>query len=436
MLRERPVSVMQDHVEVAPASRLEGLVRSPGDKSISHRSLLLAALTNGTSTIRGLSHGEDVASTRAIVAALGAKVSDDEGILAITSDPDRLSASASPLECGNSGTTMRLTMGVVASISGEHRLVGDASLSTRPMDRVAEPLRLMGAVCQGTDAIEHAPITLRGSSLTGISYRTPMASAQVKSAILLAGLRAAGETSIIESVATRPHTEEMLARAGAAIEITHDHEVTTVCLRASSLRPQDWQVPADPSQAAFFVIAGALVGSGAIECVDLYPGATRTGFLDVLARMGGNLERTLDEAGHLRVVSRPAPLLGTQINSAEIPSLDEVPILAVAAAAASGLTVFHDVGELRYKESDRLQGTADLVRALGAVAHIEEDDLHIEGVGGADSFAHLELTVRGDHRMAMSAAIAGVVGNGASIDGFSTVASSYPLFLDDLQGLR
>lgn len=433
---DSPVSTMQDQVEVGPSIRLEGVVRSPGDKSISHRALLLSAVTLGTSTIQGISHGHDVAATRSIIAALGATVTEDEGVVTITSNPDRLSASPMPLACGNSGTTMRLTMGVVASIPGAHRLVGDASLSVRPMDRVALPLRLMGANCQGVDASEHAPITMQGSSLTGITYRTPMASAQVKSAILLAGLRATGETAVIEAIATRPHTEEMLAQAGAAIEVTDDHRLTTVRLHASSLRPQDWKVPSDPSQAAFFVTAGLLIDRGAIECIDLYPGATRTGFLEVLDRMGANLERSLDEAGHLRVISRPAALRGTAIDAAEIPSLDEVPILAVAAAAATGTTTFHDVGELRFKESDRLRGTAELVRALGAVARIEGDDLIVEGIGEARQFTPVRLTVRGDHRMAMSAAIAGVVGRGAAIHGFSTVASSYPTFLDDLQGLR
>ena len=426
---------LPDHVALTAHSRLSGTIRAPGDKSISHRALILSALTEGTSQIVGLSQGGDVADTMRIVSELGAEVRREDHRIVVQSNPGRLRSSSQPLDCGNSGTGMRLLMGMVASIPGEHVLIGDASLSTRPMDRIATPLRTMGATVRGSGDSEHPPITITGSHLHGIRYQPPMASAQVKSALLLAGLRAKGTTAIIETVPTRPHTEEMLAQAGAAITVEAHDDRTVIEISPSSLRPQEWVVPADPSQAAFFVVAGTLSSEGSVTCTGLYGGATRVGFLGVLERMGAVLSESRDFSGHLEVTSSPSTLQGTEIEAAEIPSLDEVPILAVAAAAAEGVTVFRDVGELRFKESDRLEATANLVRSLGAVARIEGEMLVVEGLGTARRFAPLELRAEGDHRMAMAAAIAGTVGTGATIDGFSTVGSSYPNFLRDLEAL-
>ena len=420
---------------IQPKKELNGSIAPPGDKSISHRALILSAMTEGTSTISGLSNGNDVAGTQVIMDQLGARFK----VLA----PSRVEvqgagasihpASAS-LDCGNSGTTLRLLMGVVASIEGVHKFIGDGSLSRRPMDRVAVPLREMGATVTGVGPQVTLPVSVEGGILGGIDYTTPVTSAQVKSAILLAGLRGTEDVVVREAIETRPHTEEMLLFAGAALtrERINDHLVIT--LRPSTLAPRNWIIPSDPSQGAFFIVAGLLARTGSITTTGLYPGATRTGFLGVLERMGGRVLKRFDADGNLDVQALPAALIATEVRAEEIPSLDEVPILVVAAAAATGITRFVDVGELRLKESDRFEKSKELAEGLGARAWSEGDDLYVEGRGSA-SFSHLVIDAEGDHRVAMAAAIAGVVGGGADISGFETVMSSYPNFESDLARL-
>ena len=422
---------------VRGGSPLTGTISVPGDKSISHRALLLAALAQGTSTIHGLSHGDDVARTLAAVATLGAEVGTDGGSVTVTGGRSRLRVPDGALDLGNSGTGLRLLAGVVAALPGTTRLTGDDSLRSRPMDRVAAPLALMGATVVGEGDRCLPPLAVTGGALTGITYEPPMASAQVKSAILLAGIAADGETVVHEPVATRAHTEEMLAAAGADITFERVGGGRTVRVRRSTLSPGTFSVPGDPSQAAFWVVAGVLVPGSLVTVAGIQLGIERLGFLGVLRRMGATIE--VEEAGNLTgsVSSYTCALHGTVVEAAEIPSLDEVPILAVAAATALGTTRFRDVGELRVKESDRLAGTAEMVRAFGAAATVDGDDLVIEGAGGPLHPASVDA--RGDHRMAMAAAVAGsacpATAGPTTIAGWDTVATSYPGFADTLARL-
>ncbi len=341
---------------------------------------------------------------------------------------------------GNSGTTMRLLAGIVAGRPWTTELTGDASLSGRPMDRVAEPLRRMGATVEGRGASCLPPLTIRGSSLRGIDYTTPVPSAQVKSCVLLAGLAADSDTVVREAVLTRRHTEEMLARCGAGIsEEGGDGDDHVVRLSPSTLSPFELEVPGDPSQAAFWIVAACVVPGSQVTVERVYVGRGRRGYLDVLRRMGASIEEVPatgpgDLAATADVVARYGHLQGTEVDGSEITGLDEVPALAVAAACASGDTVFRAVGELRVKESDRLAGVAELVQVFGAPAEVDGDDLVVHGVGRLEAG---EVDARGDHRMAMAAAVAGMAaGNEPTrIAGWAAVSTSYPRFAADLASL-
>jgi 3-phosphoshikimate 1-carboxyvinyltransferase len=398
-------------------------LRVPGDKSISHRALLMAARATGTSTITGLSDGDDVGRTRAAVAALGAEVAADGQALRVTGG--RLRAPRETIDAGNSGTTMRLLAGFCAPLPWRTVLAGDASLSTRPMDRVVAPLRAMGARITGRDGGRLAPLEIDGGGLHGIDYELPVASAQVKGAVLLAGLGAAGETVVRERVRTRAHTEELLRLAGADVAVEDDGLV--VRERPSELHPFDLHVQGDPSQAAFWLVAASTVPDSDITVDDLYLGPARDGFVHVLARMGAAIE--VDGA---RVRARSAALRSTVVEGHEVPGLiDEIPVLAVAAAVAEGTTTFRDVGELRVKESDRLLTMAEGLAKLGADVSVTDDSLAVHGpaqLHGATVDAH------GDHRVAMALAVAGLAAEGqTAVEGWESVAISYPSFEDDLQ---
>jgi 3-phosphoshikimate 1-carboxyvinyltransferase len=432
-----PDDRVPDVVELPPAARLEGALHPPGDKSISHRAVLLGALADGRTTIEGCSSGEDVEATVACVRTLGATVEHrDDAVVVVDGGRDRLAASASSLECGNSGTTMRLLCGMVASIHGTHHLDGDASLRRRPMDRVARPLGQMGAVVRGVGERTNPPLEVEGGPLRAIRYELPVASAQVKSAVLLAALGADGPTVVIEPVRTRSYTESMLARARARIEVAERPDGRHTTLWPSELAPVDWSVPGDPSQAAFFVVAAILAEHGALEVLDVDLSAERTGFLEALAHMGGDVRTEARHGDAGDVVAASSALAGATVPAALVPSLDEVPVLAVAAAAATGTTRFTDVAELRVKETDRLVATHRLVSALGATARVDGDTLEVDGLGSARSFQRIEFDADGDHRMAMAAAVAATVGVGGVVAGFAGVATSYPRFLSDLASLR
>ncbi len=414
---------------------LRGEVRVPGDKSTSHRALMVSALADGESTIRGLSPGRDVAATSQIMEQLGAIRNDRDDVVTIVGPGDGLRASNAALDCGNSGTTMRLLSGVVSGVPGEHQLIGDVSLSRRPMDRVAEPLSLMGSRFTGEGARICAPLHIVGTnSLRGIDYEVPMASAQVKSAILFAALRATSPTTVVEHVRTRPTTEEMLTRAGVSVASIEGDAGRRVTIQPGRPLARNWLVPGDPSQAAFFAVLGCIHPDADIDVLDIDNARERVGFLGVLQRMGATMTlRSGDTMTSLTV--RSSELTATDVHAQEIPSVDEVPVLVVAAAAAEGVSSFRDVGELRVKESNRFEGSLALATKLGCRAWSEGDDLFVEGLGSATRFSTFELDAALDHRMVMASAVAGCAGAGCSIGTADTVASSYPQFFDDLERL-
>jgi 3-phosphoshikimate 1-carboxyvinyltransferase len=422
-------------LEIRGGRPLFGAVDVPGDKSISHRALLLSALAEGISTITGLSTGDDVTRTRRAVEALGAAVTVDGGLVTVDGGRSRLAAPRDTIDLGNSGTGMRLLTGLLATVPGTTHLTGDDSLRSRPMDRVADPLALMGATVVGEGEHCQPPLAVTGRSLQGIDYTPPMASAQVKGSILLAALDAEGETVVREPVATRAHTEEMLAAAGADLIVEPWGAGRVVRIRRSGLGARVWDVPGDPSQAAFWVVAGTVVPGSRVTVDQVHLGAERIGFLHVLIRMGADVTLR-DIGGDVGSISATfSALSGTTVDASEIPSLDEVPILAIAALVADGPTRFRDVGELRVKESDRLEGTARLVRAFGGVATVEGDDLVVEG-GTTPTPGTVDA--EGDHRMAMAAAVAAAAGPSAEptrIEGWEAVATSYPGFADTLDRL-
>jgi 3-phosphoshikimate 1-carboxyvinyltransferase len=420
---------------VGRASTLRGSLRVPGDKSTSHRALMLSALAAGTSVVRGLSPGEDVRATATIVAQLGAHIESDGDSVTIEGPADGLHASRAPLDCANSGTTMRLIAGVVSAIPGSHTLVGDASLSRRPMDRVAAPLTLMGAAVSGQGVRVCAPLTITGSTaLRAIEYHVPVPSAQVKSAILLAGLFAGGHSVVTEDVRTRATTEDMLVHAGVTVHSVEAGAGRTVTLTPGRPNARQWDVPGDPSQAAFFVVLALVHPDAEVEVRDVDVARERVGYLGVLQRMGARINvEHLNAGATLR--GRSSPLHATEVHAHEVPSVDEVPILTVAAAAADGVSVFRDVGELRVKESDRFTGSMALARALGCNTWSEGDDLFIEGLGAASNFTSFTQTSSLDHRMVMAAAVAMTAGAGGVVEGAATVASSYPQFFADLASL-
>jgi len=427
----------ESSVHIFGGNPFTGTIEVPGDKSISHRALLLAALAEGTSTITGLSEGEDVGRTRLAITALGAEVFDESGVVTVRGGRSRLRPPGTPVDLGNSGTGMRLIAGVAATLEGTTVLTGDGSLRSRPMDRVATPLVAMGATITGTGERVLPPVHITGGALRGIEYTPPMASAQVKGAILLAGLDADGETVVREPVATRTHTEEMLAAAGADVAVERVGLGTVIRVRRSSVACGSYTVPGDPSQAAFWLVGAAIVPSSLVTVAGVVLSSERLGFTGVLRRMGASIEVNDAGNGTGSLTTYAATLHGTLVEASEIPSLDEVPILAVAAAAALGPTRFRDVGELRVKESDRLAGTVALVRAFGGQASEDGDDLVIEGRGGPLSPGAIDA--RGDHRMAMAAAIAGAscpsVTDLTVVDGWESVATSYPGFSEDLARL-
>jgi 3-phosphoshikimate 1-carboxyvinyltransferase len=425
-----------------PSGPLTGRIRVPGDKSISHRSLMFGALAVGETRVTGLLEGEDVMATAAALRAMGATiVREAEGTWSIHGvGVGGLLQPEVPLDMGNSGTSTRLLMGLVASHPITAQFIGDASLSKRPMGRVTEPLGLMGAEFSGTTL----PLTERGlSPAVPIAYRLPVASAQVKSAVLLAGLNTAGITTVIEPVPTRDHTERMLKGFGAELWVEEQNGERVIRIRGEAdLKPQVIDVPGDPSSAAFFAVA-ALVVPGSdlvIENVGLNP--TRAGLYEVLREMGGEIEE-LDrrEVGgepvaDLRV--RHSALRGIEVDPAIVPSMvDEFPVLFVAASLAEGRTVTGGLEELRVKESDRIAVMAAALAGAGAQVEETEDGLLIDGTGGeplrgsGNSPARTHL----DHRIAMSMAVAGLASrDGVEVDDTAPIATSFPTFEALLDG--
>ncbi|HEV3187404.1 MAG TPA: 3-phosphoshikimate 1-carboxyvinyltransferase [Acidimicrobiales bacterium] len=427
---------MSDVERVEPARHLRGSIRVPGDKSASHRALMISALAKGQSSITGLSPGDDVAATSVMIEHLGATRANEEGRVLITGPDEGLRPTDLELDCENSGTTMRLMSGVVATIPGVHQLVGDASLSKRPMDRVATPLGLMGAVVHGQGPTLTPPLTIESpAQLRSVNYRVPVASAQVKSAILLAGLVADGDTLVTEDVRTRATTEVMLRAAGIEVASVDVGEGRQITLRPGRPRRHDWFIPGDPSQAAFFAVLGAIHRDATLEVLSVDASPERVGFVSVLQRMGADV-RLVERDAVTALHARSSTLAATEIHSYEIPSVDEVPVLAVAAAAASGVSAFRAMGELRHKESDRFASSLSLAQSLGCRVWSEGDDFFIEGLESASAFNDFTFASTLDHRLVMASAVAGCAGRGCTIEGASTVSSSYPHFFRDLALLQ
>ena len=428
---------MTDRI-VRPARRLRGTIAVPGDKSISHRAAMLNALADGEATVQNFLAGEDCLSTLSVLRKLGveSKLDESGATPALWIRGAGLRGLVEPsdvLDCGNSGTTIRLMSGILAGQPFHSVLSGDASLRTRPMARVTGPLREMGARIDGREDGRFAPLSVRGGGLHGIRYRIPVASAQVKSSILLAGLFAEGETIVEEPEPTRDHTERMLAAMGARI----GREGPAVRLTPGDpLAPLSMRVPNDISAAAFWMVAAAVHPDAELRLTGVGMNPTRTGIVEVLRAMGADLsveeERQVAGEPVADIVVRSSRLHGTRIDGEMIPRLiDEVPALAVAAAFAEGETEIRDASELRVKESDRIATTVSQLAALGVSISEHEDGMTVEGGrgvrgGGVQSF--------GDHRLAMALAAAALAGSGdVRIGGAEAVGVSYPAFWEHLE---
>jgi 3-phosphoshikimate 1-carboxyvinyltransferase len=417
-------------MRIEPAAALDGHFALPGDKSISHRALLLGAVSDGETVIRGFGRSADTESTLAAVRALGAEVDDAETVTVHGAGHRGLRSAR--IDCGNAGTLARLVTGLLAFQEGEFTLTGDASLSSRPMERIVSPLRSMGAQIETDDG--HLPLRIEGALLTAIDYELPVASAQVKSAVLLAALGAQGRTTVLEPTATRDHTELMLREAGVRVTT----RPTSVSVEPpKTLRLDAVDVPGDFSSAAPFIVAATIVPESRITIHDVGLNPRRTGLLDVLDRMGarvGVLARRRfgqEPGGDLEV--RSAELTATEIDASEVPLLiDELPLFALLAAHARGTSRVRGAAELRLKESDRIDALVDALRALGLRAKGHEDGFEVTGVPTRPRGGRIDA--RGDHRIAMLGAVAGVASReGVEIEGFESVGVSFPGFHDLLE---
>jgi len=411
--------------------KVSGTLRVPGDKSISHRALIFGALSNGESRVTDILQSADVHSTAGVLRSLGAEIPELTGDFVIRGRGRGLAQPTRDLDCGNSGTTTRLMAGVVAASPIEATFVGDASLSRRPMGRVARPLEAMGARFT-LPAHGGLPMTIRGGTLHDIDWKSEVASAQVKSAILLAGLVSGVRARVVESNKTRDHTERMLEARGANVHI--DDDSVTIEAR-SAISALDTAVPGDPSSAAFFAGLGAMADEGELRLERVCVNATRIGFIDQLRRMGATIleqERRLEGGEWVAdLVVTPGALRGGSVAERDVPSMvDELPLLACLATRATGETVITGAGELRVKESDRIAATVANLRAIGATADELPDGMRIQGSAGP---LRGRVITHGDHRLAMAFGILGAVsGNSIEVDDRECVAVSYPTFWRDL----
>ena len=417
-------------MRVEPAVELDGHVAVPGDKSISHRAVLLGAIGEGETRITGFGRSADTEATVDAMRALGVDVTDVSHDELVVSGVGLRGLAAGTVDCRNAGTLMRLLAGIAAGQSSSIELTGDESLSQRPMERIAAPLRELGAVVETTDG--HAPIVITGTvQLKGITYELPVASAQVKSAVLLAGLYALGQTTVVEPTPTRDHTELMLESAG--IPVRRGRTSITV-QQATALRLGEVVVPGDFSSAAPLLAAAALVPGSNLTVHDIGLNPRRTGFLDVLERMGAHLaifnrrRAGREQVGDVQV--QYSELNAVEVTAAEVPSLvDELPLVALLASHARGKSIVRGAGELRVKESDRIEAVTDPLRAFDAHIRSRDDGWTITGVptrlkGG-------RIDARGDHRIAMLGAIAGLASReGVEIQGAESVAVSFPGFFE------
>jgi 3-phosphoshikimate 1-carboxyvinyltransferase len=417
---------------------LAGTIQVPGDKSISHRALMLGAIASGETIVRGLLLGEDPRSTAACFQACGADISplNQQQVRVRGMGTGQLQEPEDVLNAGNSGTTMRLMLGILASQPDTFFTVtGDKSLRARPMDRVVQPLQSMGANIWGRQGNRLAPLAIAGKRLQPIQYHSPVASAQVKSCILLAGLTAEGQTTVIEPAVSRDHSERMLKAFGASIEVDPQQRSVTVSGPAD-LQGQTVVVPGDISSAAFWLVAGAIVPNSELVVKNVGVNPTRTGVLDALQQMEADMQlenqRTVAGEPVADIRIRGSQLQATKIAGDIVPrAIDEIPILTVAAVFAKGTTVIRDAAELRVKESDRLAGMAQQLHRMGAQINELPDGLEITG---GTPLQGAEVESYDDHRIAMSLAIAALNASGTTtIDGARSAAISYPNFLQTLQ---
>ncbi len=436
--RDVGVSAALDSLVVEPVPRLVGHLAVPGDKSISHRAVLIGAICDSETRVTGFGRSADTEATIGAVRALGIDVYEHgaETLRVFGKGLRGLTAPSAPIDCHNAGTLVRLLAGILAGqLWQEFELVGDASLSARPMGRIVDPLRDMGAGIESAGG--RLPLGVQGRQLHAITYELPVASAQVKSAILLAGLYADGETTVVEPAPTRDHTERMLQEAGATVTV----RPTSVTVRpAERLALGEIEVPGDFSSAAPFVVAATLVPGSELHVHGVNLNPRRTGLLEILDRMGANItvynRRSIggEPGGDLEI--HAAQLVGTTVGAGEVPvAIDELPLFALAAAVARGESVLRGAEELRAKETDRIEATVDALRSLGVRARARDDGFAITGVparlrGG-------RIASRGDHRIAMLGAVAGLASReGVRIEGSDAVSVSFPGFYDVVDRLR
>jgi len=419
---------------VRPSKGIRGEIVVPGDKSISHRSIMLGSIARGETTVRGFLRGEDNIATLNAFRAMGVVINDDGETLHIEGKGLRgLAEPTDVLDCGNSGTSMRLLTGLLAPQRFYAVLSGDRYLRRRPMRRVVEPLGRMGACIFGREGGEKAPLTIVGSDLTGISYDSPVASAQVKSALMLAGLYAAGETRVTEPHLSRDHSERMFRHFGADIE---SGPAGVVVRGGRELEGRDIVVPGDISSAAFFMVAALIVPGSELLIRGVGVNPTRTGIIDILTAMGGSLElldqREVSGEPVADLLIRSSRLKGIEIAGEVVTrAIDEFPVICVAAALAEGRTVVREARELRVKETDRIAAMATNLRAVGVTVTETEDGMEIEGTeriagGCVESF--------GDHRIAMSMLVAGLAATGEiSVNDTECIGTSFPTFFPLLE---
>ena len=417
-------------------SHLQGSIRVPGDKSISHRSIIFGSMAEGETKVYDILRGEDVLSTMQVFRDLGVEIEDKDGIITIQGvGMDGLKAPKKPLDMGNSGTSIRLISGVLAGADFEVEMFGDDSLSKRPMDRVTLPLTKMGAKISGQTERNLPPLHLKGSkNLTPIHYELPIASAQVKSALIFAALQAHGQSIIVEKECTRNHTEDMLHQFGGHLSV----EGKKITVQGpQKLTGQKVVVPGDISSAAFWLVAGLIVPNARVELKNVGINETRTGILDVIRTMGGKLEITdIDPiAKSATLIVETSDLKGTEIGGALIPRLiDELPIIALLATQAEGVTVIKDAEELKVKETDRIQVVADALNSMGADISTTADGMIING---KSSLHGAKINTFGDHRIGMMTAIAALLVKEGEVDlnRAEAINTSYPSFFDDLESL-
>ena len=417
-------------------NHLNGSIRVPGDKSISHRSIIFGSLAEGETKVYDILRGEDVLSTMQVFRDLGVEIEDKDGVVTIQGvGIDGLKAPKDALDMGNSGTSIRLISGVLAGADFEVEMFGDDSLSKRPMDRVTLPLKKMGVSISGQTERDLPPLHLKGTkNLTPIHYELPIASAQVKSALIFAALQAQGQSVIIEKECTRNHTEDMLRQFGGDLSV--DGKKITV-QGPQKLSGQKVVVPGDISSAAFWLVAGLIVPNSHVVLKNVGINETRTGIIDVIRAMGGKLEITdIDPiAKSATLTVETSDLKGTEIGGALIPRLiDELPIIALLATQAQGQTVIKDAEELKVKETDRIQVVADALNSMGAAITPTADGMIIEGKSALHG---ARVNTFGDHRIGMMTAIAALlVADGeVELDRAEAINTSYPSFFDDLETL-